>query len=90
MVSSLLFVMVGGYPIIMVSERSMLASAGGIKSETWAADPGRTYHNGGLNIIPLMVSLPLTVFQNPENAVSSPASFLPLFDHPERTVRTMV
>ena len=37
----------------MVSEKSVLASAREPKSEDWAADPGTTYHNGGLNIKPL-------------------------------------
>jgi hypothetical protein len=34
----------------MVSKRSVLASARGMKSEDWTAHPGSTYHNRGLNI----------------------------------------
>ena len=45
----------------MVSEKSGVGSAKDPKSEGWTTNPETTYHNSGLNIKPLMVSLPLTV-----------------------------
>jgi hypothetical protein len=43
----------------MVSMKSMLVNARTPKSEDWAADPGSTYHNGGLNIKPFNSSFGL-------------------------------